>query len=97
MAAIGAIKGYPFVLNAMITSILLGGLVALLILIWEGRLLNVLRFAGATLGRIFYRKIQPEPLEARSAFPFGSVICLGTFLTIAAEWIGHSSPAEFFF
>ncbi len=94
MAAIGAIMGTPFILNAMITSILVGGLIALLIVIWEGKLMDALRYLGTTLGRIFYRGLESHPLSARQQVPFGVAICLGSFLTLVATWRGHASPAE---
>ena len=94
MAAIGAIKGYPFVLNTMITAILIGGLVAILIVIWEGKLIALLRFVGTTIGRVFYRGLEPETLQAKATLPFGAVLCLGTYLTLIAGWLGHETPAS---
>ncbi len=95
-AAIGAFGGYPFVLNVMVTSILVGGLVAILMVIWEGRIMELLRFVGTTIGRVFYRGIEPVPLQAEMTLPFGAVLCLGTYATLAAEWLGYESPAGFF-
>lgn len=93
-AAVGAIMGYPFILNAMITSILVGGLVALLIVIWEGKLWSAVKFLGATVGRVFVPGLAREPLAARQNVPFGVAICLGTFLTLITAWLGYASPAQ---
>lgn len=93
MAAVGAMMGYPFVLNAMITSILLGGLIAALIVIWEGKAWAAARYVWITLARVVYRGIEAPALQPGHAVPFGVAICLGSFLTLVANWRGHSSPA----
>ncbi len=94
MAAVGAIMGYPFILNAMITSILVGGLVAILIVIWEGRLWQALRFLGTTVGKVFVPGLARESLVAEQTVPFGVAICLGTFLTLMTAWLGYGSPVQ---
>lgn len=94
MAAVGALKGFPFIVNAMVTSILVGGLIALLIVIWEGRLGVALRYVGATVGRVVYPGLARPEIEARQKVPFGVAICLGGFLTLIAQWQGYSSPAQ---
>src|SRR3982751_114936 len=86
MAAVGALMGYPFTLNALITSILVGGLIALLLVIWEGKLWQAVRFLAATIGRVFIPGLHREPLAARQNVPFGVAICLGSFLTLISAW-----------
>jgi prepilin peptidase CpaA len=93
MAAIGAFTGYPFVLNAMIAAVLVGGLIALLIVIWEGRFIHTLRFLGMTVARIFRPGLEPEPIGAKTDVPFGVGICLGTMLTLISGWLGYATPA----
>lgn len=94
MAAVGALMGYPFTLNALITSILVGGLIALLLVIWEGKLWQAVRFLGLTVGRVFVPGLHREPLTARQNVPFGVAICLGSFLTLLCVWQGYASPAQ---
>ncbi|MCP4570222.1 MAG: prepilin peptidase, partial [FCB group bacterium] len=94
MAAVGAIMGYPFILNAVITSILVGGLVALLIVIWEGKLWQAVKYLAATVGKAFVPGLAREPLTAKQNVPFGVAICLGAFLTLIAVWLGYTSPAQ---
>ena len=84
MAAVGAMTNASFVLNAMVTSILVGALIALLIVIWEGKLLNAIAYLGVTFCRIFWPPLVPVPLEASRNIPFGVAICAGVFLTVMA-------------
>jgi len=95
MAAIGALMGYPFTLNALITSILVGGLIALLLVIWEGKLWQAVRFLATTVGRVFIPWLDREPLDTQQTVPFGVAICLGSFLTLVSVWAGYPSPAEY--
>ena len=80
MAAVGAIIGFPAALNALIASILVGGLCAALILIWQGRLLGMAHYSWRMLWhRVGVASEAPAPLPARrDAFPFGVAIALGT-------------------
>lgn len=92
MAAVGALMGVDFTLTALINAVLCGGLIALLIVIWEGKLLDALRFVGATLARPF-RPGAPRPaLEPQTELPFGVAICLACLLTLVASWQGEISP-----
>lgn len=85
MAAVGAIVGFPSALNALIASILVGGLCAALILIWQGRLPGMVRYCWQSLWhRIGVVSTAPAPLPThRDAFPFGVAIALGT---LSAVW-----------
>lgn len=94
MAAVGAIKGFPFIVNAMIASILVGGFFAIALAIWERQVLNALRFVGISVARIFYPALEPIRLEVKRPIPFAAAICLGTFLVLAVEW-WHASRAPF--
>lgn len=95
MAGVGALMGYPFILNALVTSVLVGGLIALLLVIWEGKLWQAVRFLGTTVGRVFVPGLHREPLAARQNVPFGVAICLGSFLTLISVWAGYPSPAQY--
>lgn len=83
MAAVGAIMGFPAALNALFASIMVGGLCAALILIWQGRLWGLTVYAGGAIGhRLGLKKEPPAALPARrDAFPFGVAITIGTLLT----------------
>ncbi|MFK7976734.1 MAG: prepilin peptidase [Halioglobus sp.] len=83
MAAVGAVMGFPAALNALFASIMVGGLCAALILIWQGRLWGLTVYAWGGIGhRLGWRKDPPTALPARrDAFPFGVAITIGTLLT----------------
>jgi prepilin peptidase CpaA len=82
MAAVGAITGFPVAVNALIASILVGGLCAALILIWQGRLLGLARYSWATVWhRVGLAQEPPEPLPRhKDAFPFAVAIAIGSCL-----------------
>ncbi len=87
MAAVGALKGYPFVLYAMFYSIFVGGVCAALALIWRGHGRAVLRDVAVLGRRIAHPGLPAEPIPARGgAFPFGVAISIGTGCALALEW-----------
>jgi len=84
MAAVGAIVGFPNALNALLASIMVGGLCAALILIWQGRLWGLVQYAWSTLGYragILSQAPQPPPTH-RDSFPFGVAIAIGSCLIV---------------
>lgn len=81
LAAIGALKGYPFILDVLFYSFLVGGVIALTVAIWQGRLLGTLRRVWYMLFGVVVFRVKPVegPEEAQSyKIPFGVAICLGT-------------------
>jgi Flp pilus assembly protein protease CpaA len=81
LAAVGALKGLSFVLDALFYSFLAGGAIALSMVIWQGRLWSVLR----TLWRFCYSAVWLRNASAADwqgmptyKVPFGAAICLGT-------------------
>lgn len=94
MAAIGAVKGFPFIVNAMVTAVLVGGLIGVLLVVWEGKLGAAGRYVGATLLRVVRPALPRPELETRQRVPFGVAICLGAFVSLVAQWQGYSSPAR---
>ena len=91
MAAVGALVGFPAVLNALIAAILVGGLCAALILIWQGRLIPMLRYSWATVWhRAGVLAQAPPPLPPHSdSFPFGVAIAIGTCLAVFSHGSGN--------
>jgi prepilin peptidase CpaA len=80
MGAVGAIMGYPFVLTALIYSILVGGFIGIVVLIWNKRLVrtmkNIIMFLLSRVLRFLPRhELAPE---ATSRLPFGIAIVIGT-------------------
>lgn len=99
MGGVGALLGFPAGLNALISAILVGGFFAAIILLWQGRLIPILRFAAANAWSKISR-IPPavdSPPERKDAFPFGVAIALGTYLTAISILLGSATPANLFF
>lgn len=98
MGGVGALLGFPAGLNALISSILVGGFFAAIILLWQGRLLPILKHAAST----FWSKLYPPhvplppPKKLKDSFPFGVAIALGTYLTVASIQLGTITPAAVF-
>lgn len=92
MAAVGALMGLRFTALAMVNSVFVGALIALLIIVWERRIQAALRFLWQTLRRML-RPGRPKPIfDADAQVPFGVAICLASFLTLVASWHGARSP-----
>jgi prepilin peptidase CpaA len=87
MAAVGAIKGYPFILSAMFYSIFMGGVAAALLLVWQGHFLDVAGDVWTLVRRLLVPGLPTGPIPSRGGtFPFGVAICLGTFTALALQW-----------
>lgn len=81
IAAIGALKGYPFILDVLFYSFLTGGAIALSVAIWQGRLSGTVKRAWYMLfGAVVYRIRPVEGPEEKQSYkiPFGVAICIGT-------------------
>lgn len=98
MGGVGAILGFPAGLNALISSILVGGFLAAVVLLWQGRLFPVLKYAASKGWSMVYRAHVPvaPPPERRDSFPFGVAIALGTYLTVISLQLGSVTPATVF-
>lgn len=85
MAGVGAFLGFPLAVNALISAIMVGGLFALLILIWQGRIFGMARYSWQTVWhRVGILANAPAPLPPhKDSFPFGTAIAIGTFLVLA--------------
>lgn len=97
MAGVGALLGFPAGLNALISTILVGGFLAALILLWQGRLIPLVRLGLQRVWAVATRSPSPEPRPRhRDAFPFGVAIALGTYMTVASIHLGQQTPANLF-
>ena len=82
MAAVGALKGYPFILHAMFYSIFTGGVCAALLLIWGGHSRAILGDFATVLRRA-RGDAAAGPIPTRGgSFPFGVAICVGTLAAL---------------
>jgi prepilin peptidase CpaA len=98
MGGVGALLGFPAGLNALISSILVGGFFAAIILLWQGRLFPILKYAASKFWSKVYTAYVPlpPPPEHKDSFPFGVAIALGTYLTLASIYSGADTPANLF-
>jgi prepilin peptidase CpaA len=98
MGGVGAILGFPAGLNALISSIRVGGFFAAIILLWQGRLFPILRYAASVAwSKIYWAHVPLDPPpEHKDAFPFGAAIALGTYLTVVSILLGSATPANLF-
>jgi prepilin peptidase CpaA len=90
MAAIGALKGYPFIMYALFYSGLVGGLMAIITMIWRGVFFksagNILR----TMVTSVVPGFKTVPLNPEDSYPihFGFAICLGTLWALVDQMLG---------
>lgn len=87
MAAVGALKGYPFILHAMFYAIFVGGLSAALMLVWQGHTRAVLADLAAVARRLGApRGTAAAPIPSRGgSFPFGVAIGIGSMVALVLE------------
>ena len=90
VAAIGALKGWPFIYNAVLYSAVIGGVMAISFTIWKGRTRRTL----GNMWRLIYTMLHPalkteKPDESTSdTIPYGVAIILGSLWTLVATWRG---------
>ena len=80
MAAVGALKGYPFVVSALFYSLIAGVIIGVVALIWNRKTLRTFKnmflvLASRVTSAIPKHDIRPE---ATQKVPFGLAIVLGT-------------------
>jgi prepilin peptidase CpaA len=88
MAAVGALKGYPFVVSALFYSLVVGVVIGVAVLIWNRRTLRT--FKGLFL--VIASRISPlfprqNIVQAQTQkIPFGLAIVLGTIWAMIAGY-----------
>ncbi len=85
MATVGAIKGSTFVFYAFLYTAIVGGIIALIILIWQQkwhrRVKDVILWLWLKRKGIDYPMIWPKK-EGAILYPYGVAIVLGSFITV---------------
>lgn len=84
MAAVGALKGSPFVVSALFYSLLMGVAIGVVMLIWNRRTLQTFRNLLFIIGSRVSPRIPRQNIEPAQAqkVPFGLAIVLGTVLAM---------------
>lgn len=86
MAAVGALKGLPFVFFSSFYIFCAASFAGLLVLAWKGRLLPVAKWVAGTLLASVTPGVHPPRLEGgMTMMPFGPYICVGTSACVILE------------
>lgn len=78
LSAIGAIKGYPFILHAIFLSFLVAGFLALAKMIWKEQFIVTMRRIFATVLSIVIPGRVVEEYQGEETVPFGLAAFLGS-------------------
>ena len=83
-AAIGAIKGFPFIIDSMFWSIVFGGLMAIAVMLWKGTLWRGLKNVFRFLFTLFIPWLHVVPLKKEDSIkiPYGFSIAVGTLAAL---------------
>lgn len=87
MAAVGALMGFPFILTAIVYVAVTGGVVAVVALLWTGRMRETLvRMFGKLFRRRRDEAEEGEKPEKRELYvPYGVAIAFGTLWAFLAQ------------
>jgi prepilin peptidase CpaA len=90
MGAIGSLGGYPFIINALFFSVMVGGIISLAVVIWQKKLLISLKNVLLALVTPMIPGMKTIPLDPANStsIPFGFAICLGTLWAMIEEMVG---------
>ena len=87
MAAIGALKGLPFVIFSSVYIILIAACAALVLLAWGGKLLPALRWMATTMVALLVPAVRPPASfdGGKAEMPFAPAIFIGTVWCLYLE------------
>lgn len=86
MGAVGAALGFRLVFYAIIFTALVGGLEAILYLLWDGSLGKTLSNTGKRLAHVLrLKRLEGPPMEKKYV-PYGVAIALGTVWAVYYDW-----------
>jgi len=80
MGAVGALRGWPFIVFAMFYSFIVAAVMGVILMVWRGQTRATLRRIGRTLksvvmpGATIISPTSPESIQV----PFAACVCLGT-------------------
>jgi len=83
MAAVGAVLGFPVVLYALMFTALVGGLMAILVLLWQGSLVLTFLGMGKKLAHALHIRRDEGPKPEPKYVPYGVAIALGSVWAVA--------------
>jgi prepilin peptidase CpaA len=95
MAAVGALKGYPFIVSALFYSLIVGDVIGIAMLIWNRKKLRTFTSLFFVIGSRLTKLIPKQNIdpEQTQKLPFGLAIVLGTLWALIAGYAW--SPLRF--
>jgi len=97
VAAIGALTGYPFIVDALFCGIVLGGVYAVFILLIKGKFCeNIKSILFFVWGLILWRQAHRLDSQSSVKIPYGLCISLGTIMAFIMKHT-HASFVNSFF
>jgi len=80
MAAVGALKGFPFVLSALFYSLVVGVVIGVVMLIWKRKTLKTFKNLFMVVGSRVTKLVPKQDIDRQEAqkIPFGVAIIIGT-------------------
>jgi prepilin peptidase CpaA len=95
MAAVGALKGYPFVVSALFYSLIVGVVIGVAMLIWNRKTLRTFKNLFFVVGSRLSRLVPKQDIDRKETqkLPFGLAIVLGTIWAMIAGYAW--SPLRF--
>jgi len=91
--AIGALGGVSLAFWSIIYSGLVGGMMALVLLVWQGKLKQ--GGAAAVQGLLRLQSPKPEEIDLKGEVPYGVAMVIGTFLAIARSYLAEDMARWF--
>jgi prepilin peptidase CpaA len=92
VGALGAFLGPGNLITVLFATVLVAGLMALLLVIWKGRLLHTLKNIGRLLGALFSFHLPGQELtldDPKSAkVPFGVAVAIAVIVYTATQTLG---------
>ena len=84
MAAVGALKGYPFVVSALFYSLLVGVVIGVAMLIWNRKALRTFKSLFYVIGSRVTKLVPRQEIDREQGqkIPFGLAIVFGTALAM---------------
>jgi prepilin peptidase CpaA len=95
MAAVGALKGYPFVVSALFYSLIVGVVIGVAMLIWNRKTLRTFKNLFFVIGSRVSKLVPKQDIDREEGqkIPFGLAIVLGTAWAMIAGYAW--SPLRF--
>ena len=78
LAAIGALRGYPFIIRAIFLSFLVAAFFALAKMIWKGQVVVTIKRVFTNLMNLVIPGRVIETYQNEETIPFGLAACIGT-------------------